>query len=188
MCQQHCDRLDQKEEAGLHSCYAVQVDAGSNFSGRWSTQELKKAQEQDKNVQQILRWREKSNVRPPWETVAPFGEIIKTYWAQWDSLCVQKKFFIGCGRIQQVITLQIVLPKAFRAIVLHQLHNSPTAGHPGINKTMGKVRERFIGYYHSDVKMRCDLCSFRSLGCHLVSTMSVYRWSGLQSMFWDPYQ
>ena len=173
----HCDRLDQKEEhlrekeAGPHTCYAMQVDARDpdlDCSGRWSKQELREAQEQDKEVQQILHWREKSDSRPSWEIVAPFGEIVKSYWAQWDSLCVCEGvlYRLWENSAGNHITKQLVLPKALRATVLHQLHNSPTAGHLGINKTMGKVKERFYWVnYHSDVKKwckTCDICSSRS--------------------------
>ena len=97
MCR-HCDRLDQKEEQSReeescpHTYYATRIaahDPGSDVcSGVWSKQELREAQKQDKELQQILQWRERSDIRPSWDTVAPFGEIVKSYWAQWDSLCV----------------------------------------------------------------------------------------------------
>ena len=41
---------------------------------------------------------------------------------------------------------QIVLPKALRPSVLHQLHNTLTAGHLAVAKTLNRVRENvFIG-------------------------------------------
>ena len=38
---------------------------------------------------------------------------------------------------------QLVPPKELRPSVLRQLHCSPTAGHLGMNKTLGRIRERF---------------------------------------------
>ena len=174
MCR-HCDRLDQKEEhlRGEEAvCCATRVYVrdpdDSECSGRWSNQELREAQEQDKDVQQILYWREKSDIRPSWETVAPFGEIVKSYWAQWDSLCVCEGVLYRLWETSagNYVTKQLILPKSLRVTILHQLHNSPTAGHLGIDKTMGKVKERFYWVnYHSDVKKWCktyDVCSSRS--------------------------
>ena len=48
-------------------CCATRVDDhdpdDSECSGRWSKQEFREAQE-DKDVQQILYWREKSDIHP----------------------------------------------------------------------------------------------------------------------------
>ena len=60
---------------------------------------------------------------------------------------------------------QLVVPKEMRPQLLQQLHSSPTAGHLGINKTLGRVRERFCWVQCSrDVRSfcrNCDLCSSR---------------------------
>ena len=38
---------------------------------------------------------------------------------------------------------QLLLPLKFRREVLHQLHNTVTAGHLGVSKMLGKVQEHF---------------------------------------------
>ena len=43
---------------------------------RWSKQELRESQEQDKDVQQILHSREKSDIQPSWEIIAPFSDTV----------------------------------------------------------------------------------------------------------------
>ena len=63
------------------------------------------------------------------------------------------------------VVKQFILPKNLRPSVLQQLHCSPTAGHLGINKTLGRIRERFYWVSCSkDVKAfckSCDLCASR---------------------------
>ena len=58
-----------------------------------------------------------------------------------------------------------MLPRDLQPQVLQQLHNAPTAGHLGITKTLGRVRERFYWVqYSKDVKdycRKCDLCASR---------------------------
>ena len=56
---------------------------------QWSTENLKEAQELDPDIGPVLRWHQTDDTRPPWETVAPYSEDTKLYWAQWDSFCVR---------------------------------------------------------------------------------------------------
>ena len=63
------------------------------------------------------------------------------------------------------VTWQLILPKALRPSVLHQLHNTPTAGHLAVAKTLNRVRECFYwAQCHQDVRdwcRNCDLCASR---------------------------
>ena len=56
-----------------------------------------------------------------------------------------------------------MLPKTERAAILRQLHDEPTGGHLGGNKTMRKVRQRFCwAKCRVDVDAwcrRCDICA-----------------------------
>ena len=42
--------------------------------------------------------------------------------------------------------LQLVLPSVLVSQELKQLHDSATAGHLGVQKTLGKIRRRFYGW------------------------------------------
>ena len=172
----HCDRLefrdhllgkqqsiDQAEDA---SCQAVTIDKGSDI-GTWTTSDLRRVQEQDKDIQPVIEWLERSNTRPHWEDVAPRSENTKAYWAQWDIL----KLFDGVlfrlweNSTGDQVTKQLVVPKSLRPSVLHLLHNLPTSGHMGVAKTTERVRERF---YWVNVRRdvynwckNCDMCASR---------------------------
>ena len=43
--------------------------------------DLRKAQEQDPDIKPILLWMKHSEVRPDWETVAPYSPATKIHWA-----------------------------------------------------------------------------------------------------------
>ena len=60
-----------------------------------------------------------------------------------------------------IVLWQFILPKTERAAILHQLHDEPTGGHLGGNKTLGKVRQ---GFYWAKCRVdvwcrRCDICA-----------------------------
>ena len=48
-----------------------------------------------------------------------------------------------CTPAGDKVMKQLILPKEARPSVLQQLHYSPTAGHLGVNKTIGRIREKF---------------------------------------------
>ena len=62
-----------------------------------------------------------------------------------------------------IVLWQFILPKTERAAILRQLHDEPTGGHLGGNKTLGKVRQRFYwAKWRVDVDAwcrRCNMCA-----------------------------
>ena len=63
-----------------------------------------------------------------------------------------------------------MLPKQMVSEVLKHLHDSPTAGHLGVGRTLASVKLRFYWpMYQSDVKTyikQCDLCGSRKRPIH----------------------
>ena len=63
------------------------------------------------------------------------------------------------------IILQLVLPKPLRKQAFKHLHEAPTAGHLGINKTISRIQQRFYWCnYSEDIRKwctSCDLCASR---------------------------
>ncbi len=133
----------------------------------WTLAELRQAQLEDPDLAPISQCFSDSDVRPPWAAVAPAGEATKVYWAQWDSLRLQDGVLYRVWETPagDQHMLQLVLPKKLRPFVLQQLHSTPTGGHFGVAKTLGKVRERFYWVTcRADVQQwcrTCDLCSSR---------------------------
>ena len=133
----------------------------------WQPAELRELQMQDSDIQPVIEWMEESDIRPPWTTVAPCSKISKLYWAQWDSLRLRDGVLhrLWENPAGDKVVWQIVLPKTLHRHVLHQLHNTPTAGHLAVAKTLNRVRERFYwARCQQDVRNwchTCDLCAQR---------------------------
>ncbi|MBJ5594240.1 hypothetical protein JGG70_24020, partial [Salmonella enterica subsp. enterica serovar Typhimurium] len=129
----------------LEACQANAKITSEEQTDPWSPSALRCEQLEDRDIGPILRWKETSDTRPSWETVAPFGATTKSYWAQWDSLelrdgVVYRRWENPSGQQHQ---LQLLLPKSRVADVLQQLHDSPTGGHFGVAKMLAEVKERF---------------------------------------------
>ena len=83
------------------------------------------------------------------------------YWSQWHSLQLRDGKLYRCWESPKgnIIRWQLVVPKSARDDVLRQLHESPTGGHYGENKTLDNVRQRYYWAKCSiDVKLWCRLC------------------------------
>jgi len=124
-------------------------------------EELRQAQRSDKELKPVIEWMEKSTSRPPWEETAPHGEYTKVYWSQWQGLHLSDGLLYRLWETPSgdSVIKQLVLPKALRPEVLQQLHSTPTAGHLGVTKTLGRVRERFYWVNcRQDVQDWCQIC------------------------------
>jgi uncharacterized C2H2 Zn-finger protein len=109
----------------------------------------------------------RDGTKPGWTAIAPFGEEMKTLWAQWDSLRlvdgVLCRVWENPGGTQE--TLQTLVPKALRKQIFDFLHGSKTGGHFGISNTLGKIKEKFYWpKLRNDVQTwcaQCDMCAAR---------------------------
>ena len=97
--------------------------------------------------------------------MSAISEDVKIYWAQWDSLQMREGALYRRWESSRgdIVLWQFILPKTERAAILRQLHDEPTGGHLGGNKTPGKVRQRFYWTKRRvDVDAwcrRCNICA-----------------------------
>ena len=130
---------------------------------------LEAEQAKDEDVSWIMSHKE-TGVKPTWLEVASRGAESKAYWGQWESLRTHQGLLCrekrrdgqrktendgedGEGRR---IWRQTVIPRALRERVLHEMHNSPTAGHLGTRRSLTAMRTRF--YWPRMKKMAMDWC------------------------------
>ena len=91
----------------------------------------------------------------------------KAYWGQWNSLMLKEGILYRRweNELGDKIILQLVLPKPLRKQAFKHLHEAPTAGHLGINKTISRIQQRFYWCnYSEDIRKwctSCDLCASR---------------------------
>ena len=91
----------------------------------WTKEQLQKAQMEDDRIDPIAKMLKKSEIRPPWSSIAPHNEAAKIYWAQWNSLR-RKDGIAYClweTPTGDSTLWQLVLPKKLRDEVLQQLHD-----------------------------------------------------------------
>ena len=170
----HCHGLETKEElqrreehGECFSCRHAGFLDGEGETRAWSQEELRAAQQDSSDLKPILQWKEAGNTKPLWQTVAPCSEATKAYWMQWESLQLKDGVLYRLWETPagDKVVNQLIIPKKLRCSVLQQLHCSRTAGHLGINKTLGRIRERFYWVSCSkDVRTfckSCDLCASR---------------------------
>ena len=83
--------------------------------------------------------------RPEWSSIAPQSEETKTLWAQWDSLhSIDRILYrVWENSSGEKESLQVIVPKMLRKEIFVFLRGPKVGGHFGVNKTIGKVKERF---------------------------------------------
>ena len=159
----HCRRQEQREETVDDTPCVRETTAEQGGDVERVLPELPAMRDQqmaDENIACIMKWLE-ADCRPDRAEVAAHSEETKIYWAQWDSLRIRdgqlyRRWESPAGVL---VKWQLILPKSARDDVLRQLHDAPTGGHYGENKTLDKIRQR---YYWAkcglDVKLWCKLC------------------------------
>jgi dUTPase len=132
----------------------------SVFKG-WSMSKLREAQEEDSDIAPILKFKQKGWERPKHCTIAHFSLASKSYWAQWNRLEVKegvllRRFWSKDG---SATWMQVILPRNLRQNVLEQLHDSPSGGHLGFDKTFARIQKRFSWYKcKDDVELYLKTC------------------------------
>ena len=168
----HCERLDTHETVALPvKVTRIQVSSATSLSfsdeetSGGSSGEIRDAQLDDEDIKPVLQWMDAHTDKPTWEEVSKYGHGTKIYFSQWQSLsqCNGVLYRLWESPSGDVIIKQLVLPKIWRKDVLQELHNTRTAGHLGVAKTLSRVRERFYWVQcRRDVQQwcrDCDLCA-----------------------------
>ena len=133
----------------------------------WSNEELLHQQQNDPDITQVLNWLEDDTL--PETFPSSTSHAVQSLWSQTQQLVVKDQLFYriwedvaggGANRRQLYI-----LPHKLVPIVLKQLHDASTAGHLGVQKTLGKLKQRFywVGQ-RKDVEEwchHCDICASR---------------------------
>ena len=100
----------------------------------------------DDDLRKVITWKESGSSRPPWEKVSVENKSIKAFWSQWERLSLRDGVLYRRWESEagDEVRWQLVIPSSLRKDVLHKLHTKETAGHLGIKKTLGRVKERFF--------------------------------------------
>ncbi|UYV73793.1 K02A2.6-like [Cordylochernes scorpioides] len=143
-CPVNCKHCSKAETQAEHNIRQLSLAEELKLD-EWSLEEMRKSQFEDADLRPVMNWLNAGTNRPAWEDVASYSPITKSYWSLWDSLefrggVLYRKWESDDG---QHFEWKMILPQSRVPSVLKELHNSPSGGHFGIAKTLGKVKERF---------------------------------------------
>lgn len=123
--------------------------------GNW-----RKEQEEDSDIAIILRGK-KEGIRPPRSELAAQSISAQLYWMYWDALVLQDEILYKKWEAPNLKSsfLQLIVPRKRVKEILEEVHDSPSGGHFGVNKTLEKVRKRFYwATCKQDVEDWCRSC------------------------------
>lgn len=125
----------------------------------FSLEDLREAQAKDKDLQFILEWLE-SSVTPPEGDLFIASPAVKSYWLN------KERFILIEGVLYQEADSgdkKLVVPEGLRELAVQWNHDLPSAGHQGIARTKGRVKEKFmwhgLGKYVTNYVIGCDVCN-----------------------------
>jgi hypothetical protein len=130
----------------------------------WDPAALRREQLNDQDIGSILEEVETGQC-PAWKDIAGCSPTHKSYWAQWKFLAVRNGILEHCWKSangRSKIT-QIVLLRSRVNDVLTELHDGPSGGHLGVNKTMNKVWQMYYWLQtRNDVEKWWQQCDTRA--------------------------
>jgi transposase InsO family protein len=119
----------------------------------WKQDYISQEQRKCHDLAQILRWKEKSELKPELESYSHVGNELKGYLSMWESLHLLDGILYRKVQFpyQSNYSYQLVVPPALRGEAMHRSHNLLQAGHQGEDNTMAILRRRFYwpGYRHA---------------------------------------
>ena len=130
----------------------------------WEPQDFRLQQLSNPNIGIVLVELELTIKRPKWESVSSGTSALKTIWSQWDRLeiiggILFRKFESNDG--QRTIK-QMIVPQSKKQDILHYVHDIPSAGHLGVDKTLEKLKTEFYWPNMKDYVQKycrsCDRC------------------------------
>ena len=148
----------------MNTCQTVYKLEGDD--GLTLERSLKCLQDEDKDVKKVKDWLEQKR-QPDKNRVASESVVIKSLCSQWDRLVIENGLLYRkwTDHVTSQNSIQAVVPNSERRKVLKHYHDSRTAGHLGIHKTLARIRQ---SYYwpglQSDVHSYiagCEVCTKR---------------------------
>ena len=139
-----------------------------NWVDKWSLDELKNFQCQDKDISEVLKLKSAGGEKPQKAELSGQSELFKCLCAQCSVLKVDGGLLVRewvAENSSSSSANQYVVPLAMRKEIFHHLNR--IGGHFGVRRTLCKLRTRFYwpGYKRDIVRwcQRCKVCeSFKS--------------------------
>ena len=148
---------DSSVDVDVENTFELKVDsyaiANSNWITQYSSQELRERQEEDSNLEPIIRWLSQDTEPIPHELYLQ-SPAVKHLWLCKDQLQFWDNvlFYHWDDKIDRKLVL--VVPKSLKEEILQLCHDTISAGHLGEKKTLDRIKRSFLWYgMAKDVKV-----------------------------------
>jgi hypothetical protein len=136
----------------------------SNWLASWTLKDMGDQQREDLDLKKVIVWKE-AGERPSWEEVSlEGGEVLRSYWQQWDNLMLEGGVLYRLWQppYRDTKIRQLAAPRALQSKIFRHLHDHQFGGHLGVTKTLASLRQRYYWPGHRDAcKMwirKCHRC------------------------------
>ena len=125
----------------------------------YSAKDIGILQREDSDLGKLHEWLDKGKI-PTRDEVNGLSPAVRKHWLNWDNIVkkghvIYQRFILGDKREN----FQLLVPKVLRKTVLKMCHDDVFAGHPGVNRTLERVRRDFYWYrYKEDIRLHVSMC------------------------------
>jgi len=141
------------------------VDSNVNELGDFSHESIVEAQNADRDISIILRFRERTDSQPKWDDIASESVVTKALWQQWQRLEIHNGvLYRRFERLdERPPVLQLVVPYEMRFAVFKLVHGGINGGHMGRRRTELQLQGRaYWPGWTLDIRRyirMCDVCA-----------------------------
>lgn len=132
----------------------------------WDKDKIRQLQLEDITIGFLLIKFEQQSEKPSWNDVSEKSTDLKTLWNMWDrfQVCEGVLYVKWINDVEQE-QLRLVVPEPYRSVIMKYCHDIPTAGHLGVEKTIGKIKQNFywpgLKEFVQEYIRKCDYCTSR---------------------------
>ena len=105
-------------------------------------EDLARQQRDDPDLAPLFQW--VHNGRPPKEEVSLESPALRSYWLTWSQILGQDGLLYYKWDLPGAAgQLRLLVPASMQKDLIRDHHDPPTAGHPGVEKTLGLLRQHY---------------------------------------------
>ena len=136
-------------------CSAATVDRGSQQEEErdedmfgWSPEDMKTAQQEDRDIKFIIDLMKANDVKPSWDVVADQSSDAKTLFNEWERLVIVEGILLRKWTSITSATnrRQVVIPEKYRQELVKLAHSGATGGHSARRRR--KAKSAFVPTGH----------------------------------------
>ena len=132
-----------------------QEDDGVTLNTSYTPQNMRAMQLNDSDIKSLIVWIEEG-VDPSQRVLHLSSPAVRNFWVNRTLLEMKDGvlYYHWCGSQEEDDRILLVVPHPLKQKVLHHCHDAVTAGHPGMMRTLARLRRR---YYWYQMRKDCDI-------------------------------